>query len=142
MLVILMLPAFLPFASHDTLHAIHDSHAFHQQDSHNRDGHGHQRDHHENDHLNETVTNAHHPIAIDIVSYYSDFLHVDLRQTDSAPLVPVVDLDQDIDYDMTADIAAQSRYELASLRLRAPPDKHVYNQDYSPLYLTTLRLRI
>ena len=142
MLALLMIPAFLPFAPHKTVHAVYDSHVAsnHGGTSHHAQSNHSHYDHGSDEHLAHDYQE--HAFSSDMASYYSDILHVDLRQADSAPLIPIVDLDQDIDYDLTADIAAQSRYELASLRLRAPPDRHVYDQDYSSLYLETLRLRI
>lgn len=140
---ILMLPAFLQFAPHKTVHALYDAHIIHHGEtshhnqvqfdySHNNNG----------DHTFITDEDIHHGIPTDIASYYSDFLHVDLRHVDADSLVPLINLDRDIDYDMTADIAAQNRHELTSLQTRAPPIRLAHTQDHSSLYLETLRLRI
>lgn len=143
MLVLLMLPAFLPFAPHKTAHALYEAHVAHHGDTSHHSQAQMEHSHSDTgDHTSITDEDIHHGIPTDMASYYSDFLHVDLRHADADSLVPLINLDQDIDYDLTADIAAQSRYELAYLQSRAPPDTHVYDQDYSSLYLETLRLRI
>lgn len=143
LIFMLVLPAFLPFAPHKAAHALYEAHVLHHGESTHHSAvqidHSHGHDHGGEHARDESV---HHNAPVDIASYYSDFLHVDLRQTDSESFVPLISLDQDIDYDLSADISAQNRYELALLHARAPPDTHVYDQDYSSLYLETLRLRI
>tara|TARA_B100000508_G_C11453636_1_gene275525 strand:- start:1104 stop:1535 length:432 start_codon:yes stop_codon:yes gene_type:complete len=142
MLALLMFPAVLPFAPHKTVHAVYDSHV---TSSHGGTSHHAQSNHSHNDHEGgEHLAHDYqeHGFSADMASYYSDILHVDLRQADAGPQVPVMDLDQDIDYDLSADIAQQTRYELASLQTRAPPIKLAHTQDHSSLYLETLRLRI
>ena len=143
LIIIFVFPAFLPFTPHSAVHTLYEAHAAHHGNTSN---HSQTKIEHSHintaDHAPPTDENVHHGVPTDIESYYSDFLHVDLRNADADLLVPLINLDQNIDYDALAGITAQNRYELASFLSRAPPDTHVYNQDYSSLYLTTLRLRI
>ena len=143
LMCVLMLPAFLPFAPHEAAHALYEAHLDHHDDtSHHSLAHV---DHsHSDTSGNPFITDEdiHHGIPTDIASYYSDFLHVDLRQADTDLLVPLIIIDQDTDFDITANISVKSGYELSSVRSRAPPDTHVHDQDSSSLYLETLRLRI
>lgn len=146
MLFTLVLPAFVSFAPHDALHAMHSASTSHPHANHHRDEHaGHQHHHDKHDHgEGEVAANAHHPIVVDVVSYYADFLHIDLRHVDADALaiVSAPNSDQGSDYDMGAGVTVQDRYELASVRLRAPPERSLHQPDGPSLYLTTLRLRI
>lgn len=125
----LLLPAFLPFAPH-AVHALHDAHIIqHLESSY------HNEDHNENNNIN-------HHVPTDFASYYKDFLHIDLKNTDQANLISKLISVQDIDYNLTADIAKSSLCKVTSHMRRGPPIGHVYESNLSYLYLTTLRIRI
>lgn len=138
----LLLPTFLPFAPHIAVHAIYDAHIVRHLDSspHNdidiNHSHG-----TENDLYTEHEDIDHH-IPIDFASYYKDFLHVDLKTTDQQSLFPELIPEQGIDYDLSVDLAESSLYKFAACHRRGPPMGHVYEPNFSSLYLTTLRIRI
>lgn len=136
LIMLFALPAFTPWLPHGSVHALHD----HQTEHHQVESHGHLHDSH--DHGTQTQVSSHHPINLDAVSYYSDFLHVDLKSPEQIILkAPTLDT-QDIDYTFTAVIKPTPRYQLASVQSRAPPDTRRHSPDKTPLYLSTQRLRI
>jgi hypothetical protein len=124
-------PVFTPLLSHGAIHALHN----HQTKHHGEESHG-----HGHDAVNEQA--VHHPIHFDTVTYFSDYLHVDLQSPQQSVLkAPTSDM-HDIDYPLAAVINPIQRYELASVQSRAPPDTRRLRPDKKPLYLSTLRLRI
>ena len=142
-LVFFVMPALLPFASHDTLHVIHNSYASHHRDNPINEEHAHSHDHDVSDHAtNRAGISVHHPISLDVVSYYEDLLHVELQQARNLPFTPPSLLRDTVGYDHMAVLSTAKPHRLTAIQARAPPDTHIYIQDYSTLYLTTLRLRI
>ncbi len=134
LITIMALPAFLQVMPHGVDHALHQSKTHHVQNTH---GHNH-GDHHEH----EVHDENHHAINLDIITYYDEYLHADLQSPDQMTLKqPVADV-QDIDLDVTANIALASRDELFAIRSRAPPDWRRLKPESTPLYLSTQRLRI
>lgn len=143
LMMLFILPAFIPWMPHGISHAMHDYHASHHQDardgvaSHN--GHTHQIHAH-----GENAQELHHTVQFDIVSYYSDFLHVDLRHSEEAVL-QATDRDfEDVSYDlgslMLSPIANQFHSEI-----RGPPDRFGTAHDHDnkrQTYLLTQRLRV
>jgi len=130
----LLLPAFLPLAPHSAVHALYDAHTVHHVDSF--DHNGAQFDNfHEHDNVN-------HNAPIDLASYYKDFLHIDLKNTDQNVLISTLISDQDFDYDIAVEIFTNSPYQVTSHQKRGPPSGYVFLQDFQSLYLTTLRLLI
>lgn len=137
------MPALLPFASHDTLHVIHDSYASHHRHTPINEEHAHSHDHDISDHTtNRADISVHHPISVDIVSYYEDFLHVELQQARNLTFTPPSLHRGTVGYGHMAILSTAKPNSLSAIQARAPPDTHIYRQDYSTLYLTTLRLRI
>lgn len=139
LIVLVVLPAFLQVMPHGIDHALHQSKAHHAQNhhGHNHDDHD---DHH--GHSHEAHDENHHAINLDIVSFYDEYLHVDLQSPDQVTLeVPDQDI-QDISFDVVANTVTISRYELASVQSRAPPDWPDLEAGKTPLYLSTQRLRI
>jgi hypothetical protein len=129
-------PAFTPLLSHGAIHALHD----HQAKHHGEESHGHGHEGHDHDAVNEQA--VHHPIHFDTVTYFSDYLHVDLQNLQQTVLKsPALDT-HDIDYPLAAVINPIQRYELASVQSRAPPDTRRLRPDKTSLYLSTQRLRI
>jgi len=127
----LMLPVFIPLAPHEAFHALYDAHIVqHVGLSHHNEK---QSEHFYEQEYEPYVEheNLHHNIPTDLASYFEDFLHVDLKNTD-----------QDLDYDLAVVIFKISPYEAISRQKRGPPIGNVFEPNFSFLYLTTLRLRI
>lgn len=129
LIIMLVLPAFAPWMPHGAVHALYDSHvSVHHGSDHGR----HQHHHH---------TDAHLLIHLDLVNYFNDYLHVDLKKPEYADFdLPQPDL-QGFDQPLNSVIYPQ-RYELAVIASRAPPDYLRPRPDNTPLYLSTQRLRI
>jgi len=134
LITLLVLPAFAPLLPHGAAHALHE----HQAEHHGVQSHGHS--HEEHDHKAQPQEVAHHPISFDVVTYFSDYLHVDLQSPDHITLTAPAQGDQD--FALTASLSPQHRYELTSVQSRAPPDWRRHRPDNTPLYLSTQRLRI
>lgn len=138
----LLLPAFLPFAPHSAVHAMYDVHIVHHPDSSH---HNEIQIDHSHKIANDLYTeheNVNHHVPTDFASYFKEFLHIDLKNTDQANLISKLISVQDIDYNLKADIAKSSLYKVTSHMRRGPPIGHVYKPNLSSLYLTTLRIRI
>ncbi|MGM0422543.1 MAG: hypothetical protein ACQEQL_05530 [Pseudomonadota bacterium] len=134
--LLLFMSAFAPWLPHGSVHALHD----HQAEHHSSENHSHSHEVHS--HSTETEKAAHHPIRFDVVTYFNDFLHVDLQSPAQIVLkAPVLDA-QDIDYAPVAVINTIPRYELAFIQRRAFTDMRRIRPDKIPLYLSTQRLRI
>ena len=137
LIFLFVLPAFTPWLPHGAVHALHDHQAQHHGVE-SQDGHGHEA--HEHDDDNKQV--VHHPIQFDAVTYFSDYLHVELQNPEQVVLkAPALDT-YNINYTLAAVIAPAQHYELASAQSRAPPDARRLRPDKRPLYLSTQRLRI
>lgn len=138
----LLLPTFLPFAPHAAVHAMYDAHIVHHLDlsphSEIEIDHSHGT---END-LQAEHENIDHHIPTDFATYYKDFLHIDLKNTDQQSLFSDLIPEQDIKFDLSVNTATSSLYRISSYQRRGPPIGHVYEPNQSSLYLTTLRIRI
>jgi|GEM_PF-804622 hypothetical protein len=135
--LLIILPAFTPWMPHGAVHALHD----HQATHHSAKDHGHGHEGH--DHRDaETQASNHHPISFDAITYFSDYLHVDLQNPDQVALKAPAPDTHDIDFLAVAVIEPSHRYELASVQSRAPPDWRRLKPENTPLYLSTQRLRI
>lgn len=73
LIMLFVLPAFSPWLPHGAVHALHD----HQAKHHGAKNHGHGHEGHDHDAVGRQV--VHHPIQFDVITYFSDFLHVDLQ---------------------------------------------------------------
>jgi hypothetical protein len=136
LIMLFVLPAFTPWLSHGAVHALHD----HQAKPHGEESHSHDHEGHDHDTASEQA--VHHPIHFDAVTYFSDYLHVDLQSPGQTVFkAPALDR-YDIDYTVMVAIDPMPRYELASVQSRAPPDMRRLRPDKTPLYLSTQRLRI
>lgn len=136
LIMLFVFPAFTPWLSHGAVHALHD----HQAKHHGEESHSHGHEGHDHDAEKEQA--VHHPIHFDAVTYFSEYLHVELKSPEQTVLkAPAQDL-HDIDYTLTDAINIAPRYELASVQSRAPPDMRRLRPDKTPLYLSTQRLRI
>jgi len=137
---IFVLPAMIPWMPHGVTHALHDQHISHHQQENSGHTHGSDHVHNHDSHSLETVQ---HPAHFDVVTYYSDYLHVDLKNPQQSSFnAPALDIFK-FDYTSGTDISPQPRYELAMVQSRAPPDDwRQFRSDAKPLYLSTQRLRI
>jgi hypothetical protein len=134
LITLFVLPAFTPWLSHNAVHNLHE----HQAKHHVKETHEHGFVGHDHD-VEQAV---HHPIHFDAVTYFSDFLHVDLQNPDQSVLkAPVFD-NYDTVFAPVAVISPMARYELSSVQSRASPDIYRLRPDKTPVYLSTQRLRI
>jgi hypothetical protein len=78
------------------------------------------------------------------VTYFSDYLHVDLKNTDHASLSAPTHDSHAIDYMMVADILAPSFSPSSSIQTTGPPPDYDWRMSRpgTPVYLATQRLRI
>lgn len=135
LILIFILPALGPWMPHDALQALHV-----QQEKH----HGNSVDNHEHHgHDHDVRANVGHSVHFDVITYFNDYLHVDLKGADQTALsAPVHDV-QAIDYFMVADIILPPFSPSQNNQSRGPP---VYDWRMShpgtPVYLDTQRLRI
>ena len=134
LIMLIALPAFLQVMPHGVDHALHQSKAHHAQNHH-----GHNLDEH---HDHEAHDKNHHAINLDLVTFYDEYLHVDLQSPDQIALEAPNQDTQDISLDIATNTLPISRYELSPSKSRAPPDWRSFRAENTPLYLSTLRLRI
>ena len=140
LIMLMALPALLPWMPHGALHALHEQRASHnERSSHSGDAHQHENQHMASGHAAES---GHHEIAIDIVTYFNDYLKVDLQTTDQiAFTAPSQDM-QDLDFDIAANFLLPQRFELALVQNRAPPNWQGTILNHTPIYLSTQRIRV
>ncbi|MGH1402898.1 MAG: hypothetical protein ACRBDL_01515 [Alphaproteobacteria bacterium] len=134
MITMIALPAFLQVMPHGIDHALHQAKVHYAHNDHGHD--------HNDDHRHDAHEDDHHAINLDIVTFYDDYLHVDLQSQDHVALEQPVQDVQDLDSDMVTGIMFVSRYELSPVQSRAPPDWQSIHTHNTPLYLSTQRLRI
>lgn len=141
LIILLVLPTFTPWIPHGAMHALHDHQENHHQNLKQIDNSDDSYDHAIHDH--DTQTSDHHPIILDAVTYFNDYLHIDLQSPYQATLkVPELDM-QDANFGLIPETNLYPRYELASVQNRAPPpDWQRHNFDKTPPYISTQRLRI
>ena len=132
----IFLPAFLPIAPHEAVHAMYDANIMHQS------GTSHKEAHHEKFHLKgqcfyiDHEHNDHH-IPTDLASYYSDFLHIDLKNADQQDLLSKLNASESFDYGFIQNIVWNSPFKLKSVQKRGPPDSYVPESNSLAIYLTT-----
>ncbi|MGB3364479.1 MAG: hypothetical protein WBB48_06855 [Thermodesulfobacteriota bacterium] len=142
LILALVLPSLLPLAPHSAVHALYDAHIVHHVDSshHKVTKFDHFHEHQNDPHAEHK--NVNHSFPTDLASYYKDFLHVDIKNTDKDNSISKLMFAQDFDYDLADDITVSSFYRARSHLVRGPPAGHAFEPNFSSLYLTTLRLRI
>jgi len=138
LIAILTMPAFLPWMPHGAIHALHDNQATH----HISESHSHVHEEHDHNPTETQEASNHHPISFDVVTYFNDYLHVDLQNPTQVVLKAPVPDTYDIDFLAVTAIEASHRYEMTSVQSRAPPDWRRLQLENIPLYLSTQRLRI
>jgi hypothetical protein len=136
-----LMPTLAPWFPHGALHAIHDQHQSHHAENTHADKFDLQdrakRGHGQLAHIGD-----HHPVNLDTVTYFNDYLHADLQAPAPVTLVAPAHDYHDFDFDPAFGLSTQQRYELASIKIHAPPDRRAFEPNQLPLYLSTQRLRI
>ncbi len=142
LIALLVLPAFTPWMPHGAVHVLHDLQESYHHNRNTSDKVAHGHEHVAHDHDIQTQASNHHAINLDAVTYFSEYLHVDLQSPDRIILTASAQDSQDSDFAFTATLSPQHRYELTSVQSRAPPDWRRHRPDKTPLYLSTQRFRI
>ena len=131
------MPALSGWLPHGAVHALHDHqsqhHSTEKSHDHGHEGHGH-------DGVSQEA--VHHPIHFDAVTYFNDYLHVDLQNPEQTVLKSPVFETQDTDYTLANVTNISLRQELIAVQSRAPPDMLRPWPSKTPLYLSTQRIRI
>ncbi len=136
LILLFVLPALGPWMPHNALQALHV-----QQERHHG-GSAEHHDHHNDTH--DTKTSISHSIHFDVVTYFSDYLHVDLKNADRTVLsVPTHDSPA-FDYTVVTDIVISSFFSISGIQATGPPPDHDWrmSRPVTPVYLSTQRLRI
>lgn len=133
LVLIFTLPAFGPWMPHDALRALHIQQESHHQSSVDHGHHGH-----------ETKAKASHSVHFDVVTYFSDYLHVDLKNADHTALSAPTHGSHAIDYMVVADIFPSSFSPSSGIQTTGPPPDYDWRMSRpgTPVYLATQRLRI
>lgn len=133
LILIFVLPAFGPWMPHSALQALHV-----QQEEHHGGG---DHDHHGHDH--DKQSSVSHSVHFDVVTYFSDYLHVELKNTDSAAIEKPALTSQKIDFVQLAVFAPAPYAPSAYFQTTGPPpDNWRLTRPDLPVYLATQRLRI
>lgn len=141
LVVLLVLPAFAPWIPHEAVHALHDQHQSHHANNASADGtESHKRA--ALGHKEQTLGIVHHPVSLDAVTYFQDYLHTDLQRRVRVVLKAPAREFQDADLELASGLLQPQRHQLASVIKRAPPDWRSSRPSHTPLYLSTQRLRI
>jgi len=135
--VLFVLPMLAPWASHDILQAMHSYHESH----HKVEVHTHHDDGHQ---TKVVLKNTSHPLHFDIVTYFRDYLHVDLPNPQQDIFQVAKKQVQTGDLETNNFVYNIPSPRLASLKEEAPPDNYFLLSLFSNegLYLSTQRLRI
>jgi hypothetical protein len=133
LLLLFVLPSFAPMMPHDVLQLVHEAQEMH----HSADTHGH---HHTDD-----DNSSNHSVRFDIVTYFDEYLHLDLKQAMQADLVGQSmiakgDFTPEPFYLAVASIPSDYTEAIGI----PPPEvsEQLVQSDKAPVYLSTLRLRI
>ncbi len=133
LILIFLLPTFGPWMPNDALQVLHV-----QQERH----HGGSAEHH--GHSHDAKAKASHSVHFDVVTYFSDYLHVDLKNADNTALsLPAPDTHA-TDYMMVADVLPPSFSPSSGIQTTGPPPDYDWRMSRpgTPVYLATQRLRI
>ena len=128
------LPMLAPLAPHDLLHRLHNCFESHHV---NDTGLAHSAHHHSED----VVHSSHHPIHFDMVTYFKDYLHVDLQKTQVIAFKSPRQQDQLPDLALDV-LITDHKFTLASVKMREPPNYDDETFFDHHVYLTTQRIRI
>jgi hypothetical protein len=132
LILIFMLPAFGPWMPHSALQALHV-----QQERH----HGDSGDHH--GHSHDLGAEADHPVLFNVLTYFSDYLHVDLKSADHADLKKPVLATQELDFMQLAVLIPPAYAPSSDIQITGLPlESGRLTRPGLPVYLATQRLRI
>ncbi|MBU0791978.1 MAG: hypothetical protein KKC55_16140 [Gammaproteobacteria bacterium] len=132
LMALILLPALAPWMPHDTLQMLHV-----QQEKHHGGGHEH------HGHSHEAQTLVLHSVHFDVVTYFNDYLHVELRNADQASLKNVSFDAQDVEFIRGAGPGLYSFVPAPYIQSTGPPpDNWRLTGLDLPVYLATQRLRI
>ena len=136
LILLFVLPVLTPWLPHGFMHDFHHSQVKHHANNSHDHGHNIQAQ------TSETAHDDHSAFHIDVVTYFNDYLHVDLPNAQQTYLsAPDLDI-QDVDYTVPAVTDFNSPFDIAVYYSRAPPDQFRPFTDKTPLYLSTQRIRI
>lgn len=136
LLLLFVLPSFAPMVPDNLLQLVHKAHEMH---------HGIDTGHHHGEHHQDEAPS--HSVNFDIVTYFDEVLHLDLKQASQADLVTqtaVINLDAPPPDPLHFTFAEAAIIPDTSEPERIPPDfvNSLAHSDKSPVYLSTQRLRI
>lgn len=139
-MALIVMPAFFVLLPHNIAHALHAG--YHQSYDH-RD-YTPEQEHCSHSHEEQTPESVHHPIHLDIVTYYNDYLQIDMQSHAQAFLTYPVEYSQDIDSTLPLNLLPQQCCNLASLQMQnsPPSDRRESSKQNTSIYLSTQRLRI
>lgn len=122
--------AWMPHAALKKLHLQQKKHHGIETSEHSHHGHSH-----------DAKSGVSHSVHFDVVTYFNDYLHVDLQKADHAAWdAPSLDT-LDIAYVQVAEITPPSYLPAKDQEIRGPPDWRL-SRSTTPVYFTTQRLRI
>lgn len=135
LILLFMLPALGPWMPHSALQSLHV-----QQELHHG-VFGDQHDHH--GHRHDLQSSDSHSVHFDIVTYFNDYLHVDLRGADHVVLSAPLQDKQTPDYALVTESVRPIMTLSSYHKNRGHPD-YGWRISYAspPAYLATQRLRI
>ena len=134
-MLLFTLPSFGVWMPHVALEALYLQQKQHHGaavDSHEHHGHEH-----------DFKSDISHSIHFDVVTYFKDYLHVDLKHPQQTSLdAPSFD-SHPVIYAVLPDTSIQSLVLASSNQIQGPPDyRWLSSYPKTPIYLSTQRLRI
>ena len=142
-IVLLALPMALPWMPHGVAHALHDQSISHREANlHSRAAHSHAAEHLQDRFVEDAQSTTHHSIDVSVVTYFDEYLLVDLAS--SKKIVSAISANpmQDIDFHWAPHASPKHDYMQTSHRDRAPPIWRTFRPNHTPVYLNTQRFRI
>ncbi len=141
LVLMLVLPAFLQVMPHGVDHALQRAKATHLDHHHRSDsvfpGHESHGSHEHAAHQSD------HPfINLDVVTFYKDYLHVDLKAPEPASLEASQRDHHKITFPAAFAVATLPSLAASFARSRAPPQWRSPKREHLPLFLLTQRIRI
>tara|TARA_R110000868_G_scaffold411035_1_gene701469 strand:- start:40835 stop:41278 length:444 start_codon:yes stop_codon:yes gene_type:complete len=136
--VVFGLPMLAPFAPHDMLHRLHDGFEAHHSTNavHQTENILSKKSHKQK----EIIQDHHHPVHFDIVTYFKDYLHVDLQKTQTYTLA-IQKQSKSPDFNILDSLIVKDLFVFSPVR-NTPP----YYGDVAlvapQIYKTTQRIRI
>jgi len=137
LIIIFLIPIFATWFPHGFVHVLHNELVKH----HESENHGHGHEGH--DHEKGNFQDVHHPIYIDSISFISDYLQVEIKNSDQQTIKKLeTDPKNKLFRGSSNNTQAYQFSLLSSIHNRSPLDWRNHNLTSLPLYLSTARLRI